>query len=94
MGADVLHYEDVKTEVLKDPEVQRFYNELEPAYQVASLRILRGLTQQQLAEQVGTTQSSIARLESGKTKPSISFLERVVAALGGQLTITIEPSSG
>ena len=90
MAAKTLHYEDWMAEALKNPEVRRAHEELEPAYQLARLRIERGLTQQQLAEQVGTTQSSIARLESGKTKPSLSFLERVVAALGGRVTIKIE----
>ena len=91
MGGKTLRYEDVKAESLKDPEVRRAYDDLEPAYQLARLRIMRGLTQQELAEQVGTTQSSIARLESGKTKPCLSFLERVVDALGGQVIVKIEP---
>ena len=91
MAAKTLRYEDVKAEALKNPEVRKAYDALEPAYQVARLRIMRGLTQQQLAALVGTTQSSIARLESGKGKPSISFLERVVTALGGYMTVTIGP---
>lgn len=91
MAAKTLAYEDVLAEALDNPEVRRAYDELEPAYQLARLRNLRGLTQQQLAERVGTTQSSIARLESGATNPSLSFIERVVAALDGQVTVRIEP---
>ena len=79
----------VLKEKLRDPEFRQAYEELEPAYQVARLRIQRGLTQAQLAELVGTKQPSIARLESGQEAPRLSFLKRVVEAMGGTLTITI-----
>ena len=44
------------------------------------------MTQKQLAEKVGTKQSSIARLESGNYNPSLQFLQKVANALGKQLT--------
>jgi len=44
-------YEVVKQECLKDPETRAAYDALETAYQVACLRIERGLTQQQLADE-------------------------------------------
>ena len=91
MPAKTIPLEQVKAELMQDPEFREAYDELEPAYQVARLRIMRGLTQQQLADLVGTSQSSIARLESGKELPRLSFLQRVVRALDGSLTITIEP---
>jgi transcriptional regulator with XRE-family HTH domain len=50
---------------------------------------MRGLTQAELAERVGTKQSSIARLESGKSEPRLSFLRRVVEAMGGRLKTQI-----
>ncbi len=56
------------------------------------LRSERGLTQQETAERAGTRQPAIARLESGKQSPTLSFLQRVVEALGGKLTIVIEPA--
>jgi DNA-binding XRE family transcriptional regulator len=86
-------FEEVEAEALCNSEVRQAYDELEPAYQVARLRILRGLTQEQLAQLVGTKQSSIARLESGRELPRLSFLQRVVEALGGRLIVTIEPCS-
>jgi DNA-binding XRE family transcriptional regulator len=91
MPAKALRFEDVKAEAMEDSELRRAYEELEPAYQIARLRILRGLTQQELAALVGTTQSSIVRLESGATKPGLSFLQRVVAALDAQVIVKIEP---
>lgn len=84
-----VRFEDWEAERLQDEEFRAAVEELEPAYQVARLRMLRGLTQAQLAKLVGTRQSSIARLESGKTQPSLAFLRRVIDALGGHLSIQI-----
>jgi len=82
-------FEDWEADQMKDAEFRAAVEELEPAYQVARLRNIRGLTQAQLAELVGTKQSSIARLESGSRQPRLSFLRRVVEALGGQLEVRI-----
>ncbi|MBI4771099.1 MAG: helix-turn-helix transcriptional regulator [Chloroflexi bacterium] len=78
---------------MADPDFRAAVEELEPAYQVASLRIQRGLTQAQLAALAGTTQSSIARLESGSRLPSLTFLRRVVRAPGGRLQLNILPEA-
>ena len=83
-------YEDVRAEILSNPQVRAAYEAMQPAYQLARLRLLRGLTQQEVAQLVGTAQSSIARLESGRGQPSLALLQRVVEALGGRLTIKIE----
>ena len=90
MAVKTKTHAEVTAEFLKDPEFRRAYEELEPAYQLIRLRLQRGMTQQELAEKVGTTQSTIARLESGNANPSISTLERVAAALGGRVVIKIE----
>jgi len=74
---------------LKDPRFRTEWERLEPGYQVAGLRIDRGLTQTELAERVGTKQGSISRLETGATGPDLAFLRRVVNALGGELVVTI-----
>ncbi len=55
-------------------------------------RARAGLTQQQLAERMHTTQAVIARLESGRVKPSTRTLERLAAATGMQLRISFEPT--
>jgi DNA-binding XRE family transcriptional regulator len=87
-----VRFEDWEAEQMKDPEFRAAVEELGPAHQVACLRIMRGLTQEQLAELVGTKQPSIARLESGRTEPRLSFLRQVVEALGGHLEVRIVPS--
>ena len=51
-----------------------------------------GLTQEQLAQRMHTTQAVIARLESGRVKPSTRTLERLAAATGMRLRISFEPA--
>ncbi len=84
-------FEDWQAEQLKDSEFVAAANELEPGYQIARLRIQRGLTQAQLAEMVGTRQPSIARLENGNSKPSLSFLKRIADALDARIELRFIP---
>ncbi|HOJ01881.1 MAG TPA: helix-turn-helix transcriptional regulator [Anaerolineaceae bacterium] len=82
-------FEDWETEKLQNVAFEAAAKELEPGYQIARLRILRGLTQAQLAEKVGTKQPSIARLENGSSLPSISFLTKLADALDARLEINL-----
>jgi ribosome-binding protein aMBF1 (putative translation factor) len=59
---------------------------------VIDARSQAGLTQQQLAKRMSTTQSVIARLESGRSCPSTETLERLAVATGTKLKITFEPA--
>lgn len=58
------------------------------AYEIRALREKKGLSQRQLAERIGTTQSAIARLEAGNISPSLPTLDRIAAALGAEVTVT------
>ncbi|MGH7270444.1 MAG: helix-turn-helix domain-containing protein, partial [Polyangiaceae bacterium] len=49
------------------------------------------LSQVELAERMGTSQSAVARLESGKANPSLSTLRRLAQVTGTELRITLEP---
>jgi len=51
---------------------------------------MAGLTQQQVAEKMGTKQSTIARLESGSTLPSLRSLQRYAQATGSKVKISLE----
>ncbi len=86
-------FEDWKAEKIKDPDFLAAAVELEPGYQVARLRMLRGLTQAQLAEMVGTRQPSIARLENGSSTPSLSFLSKIAEALGAKIEFKLIPDA-
>ena len=88
---NMVQFEDWEAEKLKDPEFQAAAEELEPGYQIARLRILKGLTQAQLAEMVGTRQPSIARLENGTSVPSLSFLHKIAAALDAKIVVRLVP---
>ncbi len=60
------------------------------AEQVRAARVARGMTQQDLAQAMGTTQSVVARLEGGGIAPSIATLQRVADALGVRLMVGFE----
>lgn len=82
-------FEEWEAEKIKDAGFIAAAEELEPGYQVARLRLLRGLTQAQLAEMVGTRQPSIARLENGSSKPSLSFLNKIATALNAKIEVKL-----
>lgn len=59
------------------------------ALEIRALREARGLSQRQLAERVGTTQSAIARLEGGNVSPSLPTLDKIAEALDAELTVSL-----
>jgi ribosome-binding protein aMBF1 (putative translation factor) len=80
----------------KSPSYVRVYEALEAEFNLAEAviraRAAAGLTQEQLAKRMHTTQAVIARLESGRVKPSTRTLERLAAATGMRLRISFEPA--
>ncbi len=86
---------DLKARLLKDPEVRKHYDALEEEFalmaEVAKARARAGLSQAELAKRMKTTQSAIARLESGRGKPSTRTLTRFAKATGHKLKISFEP---
>jgi transcriptional regulator with XRE-family HTH domain len=51
----------------------------------------QGLTQRELAERAGVSQSEIARIESGQREPSIPTLQRLLAGAGLELRLRLAP---
>ncbi len=76
----------LKKRWLGKPEVREAYEALTPEFEVAraliAARVEAGLTQAQVAERMGTTQSVIARLEGGRSLPSLKTLYRYADATG------------
>ena len=75
------------------------YDELETEYQVANeliaARARAGLTQDVVAQRMGTTKSAVSRLESsGKHTPSVGTLQRYAKAVGCELKIELVPKPG
>jgi ribosome-binding protein aMBF1 (putative translation factor) len=86
---------EVADEWLKDPANKAAYDALEDEFALAGAlieaRSKADMTQEQVAEAMGTTQTVIARLESGRTMPSTRTLERFAKATGMRLRISFEP---
>jgi ribosome-binding protein aMBF1 (putative translation factor) len=79
-----------------DPAYAAEYRAMEPEFAVARelirARNAAGMTQEQAAERMGTKQTVVARLESGRAKPSTRTLERYAEATGRRLKISLEPA--
>ena len=60
---------------------------------LATERESLGLSQTEVAARMGTSQSSVARLESGEADARFSTVERFASALGRKVTWTLEPSA-
>ena len=58
----------------------------------AAVASARGISQKQLAALTGIDQSDLSKIERGTANPSVATLERIAAALGGKLTISINPN--
>jgi transcriptional regulator with XRE-family HTH domain len=56
---------------------------------VYKLRTEAGLTQAELARRMGTTQSAIARMEGGGTRPTLETLEKLATAVGAELVVGV-----
>lgn len=78
----------------RDPEYRAAYDALAPEFELArsliQARTAAGLTQAQLAERMETSQSVIARLESGRAHPSTKTLEKFARSTGTRLRITFD----
>lgn len=64
--------------------------EFELARQLIEQRVKSGLSQQELASKMGTSQSSIARMESGTALPSLRTLQRFAEATESVLKISFK----
>lgn len=58
--------------------------------QLKEVRKAEGMTQEELAELVGTKKSNISRLESGRYNPSLDFLVKVAGGLGKKIQVSVK----
>jgi ribosome-binding protein aMBF1 (putative translation factor) len=86
---------DVFAEWRKDSDYVAAFDALEEEFALADAliraRAAADLTQEQVAQRMGTTQAVVARLESGRVMPSTRTLKRFAAATGTRLTISFTP---
>ncbi|KKR45306.1 MAG: Transcriptional regulator, XRE family [Parcubacteria group bacterium GW2011_GWC1_40_13] len=87
------NFNELKKKLLQDKTVKKAYGDLAPQYALIEMitrkRLKAGLSQETLAQKLGTKQSAIARFESGKTNPTLSFLTNITSALNGKLIILV-----
>lgn len=84
---------ELKQKLRENPEFDTEYRKAEEEYAVIealiAARTSARLSQADLAARLGTTQSAIARLESGRISPSLSTLRRYAEATGTRLTFSL-----
>lgn len=94
------HHLDFRTDLnreLKNPkfrlEYEKVQTEFAPIRAILEARMKKGMTQTQIARKMGTTQSAIARVESGSGNPTIAFMQKLADALDLRLSIRFLPQS-
>jgi len=84
-----MNLKQLKESLFKTKKEKAFYAKYDLAYEVKQMlleaRALKGMTQGELAKRAGTQQSNIARAESGRWLPSLSFLARLARAYRTEL---------
>ena len=91
----MLSHRTLRARALARPDVKAEFDRLKPEFafldQVLAARKAAGLTQADIARRIGTTQSAIARLESGSGKhlPSLATLHKYASAVGCRVEIRL-----
>lgn len=87
---------DLHTKWMKSSDYREEYDALHEEFALANAMIearrRAGLTQEELAARMNTSQSAVARMESGRTFPSGSTLKRFARATRSRLKISFEPA--
>ncbi|MDE2664541.1 MAG: helix-turn-helix transcriptional regulator [Acidobacteriota bacterium] len=80
----------------EDTEYRKAYDRLGPELEISrsliEARTRAKLTQAELAQRMNTTQSVVARLESGRTRPSTRTLDKIAQATKTRLRISFDPA--
>ena len=88
-----IRFEDLRARLLADPTVRAEYDALAPEFEISAelvrARLRAGLSQAELATRMGTTETAIARLESGRTLPGTKTLLRFAQATESRLRVTL-----
>ena len=83
----------LKRKMLADPAARREYDRLGPEFEISSeliaARKRAKLSQEDLAERMGTSQSAIARLESGRNMPMMETIRRYAEATGSRVRLSL-----
>jgi ribosome-binding protein aMBF1 (putative translation factor) len=92
-----MNFKEYKAQLLADPETKEEYDRLEPEYElirsIIRERLRQNMSQEQLAEKIGTQTANIARLENPNFGKSLPMLKKIAEALDCRLVIKLEPNS-
>ena len=92
---DVKSLKAVKAQLLANPAVREAYDAQAPEFELAreliAARTQAGLRQSDVATRMGTTQSVVARIESGRGSPSMRTVQRFASAVGARAVVRMEP---
>lgn len=84
-------FRQIHNKWLKNKDYKKAYKQLDLEFSlIAALiqcRLRKGITQKQLAEKIGTRQSSIARFESGTYNPTIAFVQKLANAMNAKIQV-------
>lgn len=90
----VMDFETFEKRLLSDlqfkQEVDKYDLKRDISRKIIEARVIKGLTQEKLAELIKSSQATIARLENGSRFPSLTFLNRIAQALGSRLIVTFD----
>src|SRR3989344_9523518 len=88
-----LDFDNYKKQALKNPKLRVEYDKLQPEFELINALInarkMKGITQTQLAQKIGTKQSVISRLEIGQANPTLGFLKKLARALNSTLEVPL-----
>ena len=88
-----IEFQEFKSRLLANPKVRAEYDALAPEFEIAAellqARLRAGLSQADLAAKMRTSQSTIARLESGQILPSTKTLLRFAEATGSRIHVRL-----
>ncbi len=87
-------HSELEAELMRRPYFQKEHKDLDLEFALINAlireRISGNITQAEIARRMGTKQSAIARFESGRSNPTLDFIQRLATALGLKLSITVQ----
>lgn len=91
----MIKYDSLRIKLLSDPEVAKEYEahkaEFEIAHALIKARLAAKMTQSEVAKRMHTSQSQVARLESGSHFPSMQTIHKYALAINHKISIEIKP---
>ena len=89
--------QEAKTKLLANPDTVAAYAEQAQEFAIAreliAARARAGMTQAEVAQRMDTTQSTVARMESGRRLPTLRTVQRYAEAVGARAVLRLETNN-